>query len=315
MSLASRFVVVVLSWSALVGALLAVAGVAPASLTGVLVLALLLMPSPLVAALVLERGVVRERLRLPRGGLRPVLVHLLAPAAVVVAALGLLAVVVLASAALGGPSSLGRPVTSGADLVAAAGQLLGEDAVAAAGPPPPLPVLLVVAVVGAVVAGWTVNGLFALGEEYGWRGLLWERWRYLGPLRANLLIGLVWGLWHAPVVVQGYDFPGRPVAGALTMVVFCTGASAALTALRELTSSVLPVAAAHGVLNGLAPLALLLVPGASAVVAGPVGLVSAGSFAAVGALLWRLVRRRERQGTGGGSPVGAAGAGAGAAAP
>jgi len=44
-------------------------------------------------------------------------------------------------------------------------------------------------------------------------------------LRANVLIGLVWGLRHAPPVVQGHDYPGSPVTGVVVTVVFCAGAS------------------------------------------------------------------------------------------
>lgn len=293
MTVVARFLVLVLGWSCLVGAGLAVADVDLTSLAGTLVLALVLMPSPFVAAVVAEGGLRRERLALPRRGARSVLVYVLAPGVVVVASLALLVgLVAIGSHLLGPGPPLGAVATSGEQLVASATAALGGAAVEAAGYPPPLPVLLVAAVAGAVVAGWTVNGLVALGEEHGWRGLLWERWRHLGVVRANVLIGVVWGLWHAPVVVQGYNYPGAPALGVLGMVVFCTGASTALTALRELTGSVLPAAAAHGVLNGLAPLLLLLLPGASPVLSGPVGVLSAGAFAAVGAVLWWRVRGR-----------------------
>jgi len=40
-----------------------------------------------------------------------------------------------------------------------------------------------------------------LGEEYGWRGFLLEHFSIaLGKLKATLLVGLIWGLWHAPLV-------------------------------------------------------------------------------------------------------------------
>lgn len=295
MSTTARFLVLALGWSVLVGAALAVADVDLGSVVGAVVLAVVLMPSPFVAAVIAERGLRRDRLRLPRGGVLPVLVYLLAPAAVVVSALALVVVaVVVGGEVLGATSVLGRLATTGEAVADGAVQALGPAAVEAAGPPPPVLVLVLASVAGAVVAGWTINGLFALGEEYGWRGLLWDELRHLGVLRANVLIGLAWGLWHAPLVLQGYNYPGSPVLGVVTMVVFCTGASTALTALRELTGSVLPAAAAHGVLNALAPLLLLLLPGAHPVVAGPVGLLGAGAFLAVGAVLWQVVHRRAR---------------------
>lgn len=290
----TRFLALTMTWSLLIGVGLFLADVSPSSLTGVVVLAVLYMPSPFVAAVVAERGLVRERFRLPHGGLRPVLVFLLAPVVLVVATVLLhLAVVALAGDLLGIPG-LGTVAATGEEIAAGATGLLGEEAVAAAGPPPPFLVLLLAGVVGAVVAGWTLNGLFAMGEEYGWRGLMWDELRHHGVVRANLLIGLAWGLWHAPVVVQGYNYPGHPVLGVVAMVIFCTGMSFALTAVRELTGSVLPVAAAHGMFNALAPLLLLLAPGASPVLGGPVGLLGALALGLLGAGLWAFVARSGR---------------------
>jgi len=44
-----------------------------------------------------------------------------------------------------------------------------------------------------------------IGEEYGWRGYLLPRLIVLlGPLRASILIGIVWAIWHLPI----FFFPG-----------------------------------------------------------------------------------------------------------
>jgi hypothetical protein len=154
-------------------------------------------------------------------------------------------------------------------------------------------VLLLAGIWGAVVAGWTINGVFAMGEEYGWRGLMWEELEHLGVIRANLIIGTIWGLWHAPLILQGYNYPGRPVLGTLAMVLFCTGLSFILTGVRRLTGSVLPVAAAHGTFNALAPILLILAPGTDSVVTGPLGATGALVLAVIGGCLWFAVRRSE----------------------
>ncbi|MGH7919879.1 MAG: CPBP family intramembrane glutamic endopeptidase, partial [Candidatus Dormibacteraceae bacterium] len=44
------------------------------------------------------------------------------------------------------------------------------------------------------------NCLFTLGEEFGWRGHLVPRLAPLGELWAALIVGVLWGLWHAPLI-------------------------------------------------------------------------------------------------------------------
>ena len=62
-----------------------------------------------------------------------------------------------------------------------------------------------------------------LGEELAWRGwLLPKLTERFGQLRAVLLTGLVWGIWHAPVVAMGYNYgEGHPLANVAAMVLFC----------------------------------------------------------------------------------------------
>lgn len=289
------FLAVAFGIAVAVGLLLALAGVSLRSPLGIGLIALLFMPSPLVAALVAERRFVRGRVALPARSARAVLVFLLAP---VLAALGAVVLLLLAMLLLGNAAQLvpGTVATTQEQVADGAAVLLGPAAVDAAGTPPPPVLLLLAGLWGAVVAGWTVNGLFAFGEEYGWRGLLWEALRSRGPVVANLLIGVAWGLWHAPLILQGYNYPGSPLLGVGMMVVFCTAMSAVLTGLRELTAGVLPAAAAHGAFNAAAPLLLILVPGTQPVLTGPVGLLMALALLVVAGLLWARVNRM-RSGT------------------
>ena len=45
--------------------------------------------------------------------------------------------------------------------------------------------------------------MLAFGEEYGWRGYLLPRLMPLGEVRATLLMGPIWSLWHLPVLISG----------------------------------------------------------------------------------------------------------------
>ena len=44
------------------------------------------------------------------------------------------------------------------------------------------------------------------GEEFGWRGYLQVRLLARRPLLAAVVTGLIWGLWHIPINLRGYNF-------------------------------------------------------------------------------------------------------------
>ncbi len=102
-----------------------------------------------------------------------------------------------------------------------------------------------------------INVLFALGEELGWRGYLLPRLAPLGQWKAILASGVIWGLWHAPAILQGLNYPGYPLAGILMMVVFCTLLGAILAWLTLNTNSPWVAALAHGSVNASAGLPVL----------------------------------------------------------
>jgi len=65
----------------------------------------------------------------------------------------------------------------------------------------------------SIVIGPLMHFFFALGEEIGWRGYLLTRLMPLGKVKAYALVGILWGLWHAPIIWVGFNYPDHPVAG------------------------------------------------------------------------------------------------------
>jgi len=60
------------------------------------------------------------------------------------------------------------------------------------------------------------GSLIILGEELGWRGYLQEKMlRKFGLEKGFVLLGAVWGFWHLPLILMGYNFPTQPILGAL----------------------------------------------------------------------------------------------------
>lgn len=119
-------------------------------------------------------------------------------------------------------------------------------------------VLLAAQVLQAVLMGAVLNFFFALGEELGWRGWLQPQLMPLGALRAMLLTGAIWGLWHTPAIWAGHNFPGEPVLGPIVMTLACMGWGVWLGWLRLRSNSVIVPALAHGVLNGTAGIVALV---------------------------------------------------------
>jgi membrane protease YdiL (CAAX protease family) len=141
----------------------------------------------------------------------------------------------------------------------------------------------VLATFGLVLGlGITVNAIFAFGEEFGWRGyLLWELAPW-GFWKASFAIGALWGVWHAPVILAGYNYPSFPVIGVVTMTIACLSFSPVYTYLVVRAKSVIAAALLHGVFNGSAGLviAYAVTDGAvlSELIASPVGVAGVIAF-------------------------------------
>src|SRR5699024_583375 len=114
----------------------------------------------------------------------------------------------------------------------------------------------------SLIGGITLNAVLAFGEEIGWRGFLLRELRSLGFWKASLLIGFIWGPWHAPLTLfAGHNYPGTPILGVLLMTIFCMLVSPILCFLTIKSRSVLSAALFHGVINGSASLGIMIVAG------------------------------------------------------
>ncbi len=94
------------------------------------------------------------------------------------------------------------------------------------------------------------------GEEFGWRAYMTPKLEQILPMPAALVVGgILWGVWHAPLTVQGHnfglDYPGFPFLGIFMMCVMCTALGAILTLLTKRTKSVFPAAIMHGINNNM----------------------------------------------------------------
>lgn len=165
-----------------------------------------------------------------------------------------------------------RMTTSIAELFAAVGQ---EGAASGAfgflGDLPGGLVLLIVLVI-ALFSAITFNLPFMLGEELGWRGYLWQRTAHWSGLRRVGFTGMVWGLWHAPLIAMGHNYPDHRVVGIGMMVLFCLLLSLLFDWTRTRSGSIWSACILHGLLNGTAGVTMLFAYGGHALVASVVGI-------------------------------------------
>ena len=74
-----------------------------------------------------------------------------------------------------------------------------------------------------IILGSHINSTLTFGEEFGWRGYLLEKLLRKFDLNTGLLIsGLIWGYWHMPIILMGYNFPDYPILGALLLMPLLT---------------------------------------------------------------------------------------------
>lgn len=141
------------------------------------------------------------------------------------------------------------------------------------------------------------NCLFTLGEEFGWRGHLLPRLLPLGEVWAAVVVGVVWGLWHAPLIaLDGYEYGVSSWLAAPFFCLFTIPLSAILSWLRLRSGSTWPGVLLHATVNQAGPLVLALILGdtASRFVGAPIGLLGVAPFWAFAAFLVATGRLRLR---------------------
>ncbi|MDH2424863.1 CPBP family intramembrane metalloprotease [Sphaerisporangium sp. TRM90804] len=206
------------------------------------------MTTPAIAALVVVFFVERPQRKTRTLGLWP-----LRPVRSLLgyAALGIIVSIALVLVALPVGALLG---VYPADFVnfSAYQRVLDEQTGAAGVAEIPMPIgALVVIQLAALPLAAFINLIPALGEELGWRGWLLPRLMPLGTLPALLISGVIWGLWHAPLILLGYNYPDAPGwLGVTAMVGMCILVGAVFGWLRLRSGSVWPVALAHAAFNG-----------------------------------------------------------------
>ncbi len=188
---------------------------------------------------------------------------------------------------------------TGSYIVAA----MGEDGMAqlaAAGLTPTA--YFAVMLVQAMTWAPFINMIPAVGEEAGWRGFLYPRLRrQFGPVKGQLLGGVIWGVWHWPMMLlvgyeYGKEYPGAPFTGLALFCVVCMAMGILLEWLYEKTGSIWAPALAHGAFNAVAivPALVLDVEYVGLAILGPLPIGAIGMLPMLALAVWVLLAEKKK---------------------
>lgn len=118
-------------------------------------------------------------------------------------------------------------------------------------PPALYPILLGAYLVLVVVGTPLGNMSILFGEEYGWRGFLLRELAPFGRRVSTLLIGLIWGLWHIPILLTGmHTYPPTWLGFGLALTFFTLWSFVQSYVVYKV-GSIWAAAFLHGVVNGV----------------------------------------------------------------
>lgn len=151
-------------------------------------------------------------------------------------------------------------------------------------------------VISSLFAAVWFNSIIAFGEEWGWRGYLLPRLMPLGKWKAYLLMGIIWGLWHAPLIAVGFNYGSYNLVG---IVVFCAltfSISLVINEFSLITKSSIISAWAHGVFNSQAyGIWRQIFPTVNPILGGFSGLIGIAVWLIIGMLTVRYFKRKTLQ--------------------
>jgi len=95
--------------------------------------------------------------------------------------------------------------------------------------------------------------VLAIGEEVGWRGFMYPIvQRIMGWKKAIIVTGIIWALWHLPLIISGIYLPGTSmIHGVSFFIIEIIALTVILSWIRIKSNSVWPAALFHGIHNFL----------------------------------------------------------------
>ena len=93
-----------------------------------------------------------------------------------------------------------------------------------------------------------------------------------GFWKSAMFIGFIWGIWHAPLILMGHNYPGYEVPGVFMMTLWCILLSPMFTYITIKANNVIAAAILHGSINAVGMLAIMPLAGSTPLLTGVMGL-------------------------------------------
>ena len=115
----------------------------------------------------------------------------------------------------------------------------------------------------------------SFGEEAGWRGVMYPflKTRF-GKTAGRIIGGVLWGMWHWPLILignyfYGSNYPGSPVLGPVMICIALTSFGILIDYLYEKSGSIIIPSLAHSAMNAASMPMLLLTSATADQILGP----------------------------------------------
>ena len=147
---------------------------------------------------------------------------------------------------------------------------------------------------------WLVSGIVLslflymvglLGQELMFRGYAWEKLKGLGFWKASWILGLMTGVWMAPLMFIGMEYPGSHVLAISLKVVYSILLSPILVYIRIMTRGIVASAFFFGLVHHLSNLFPFLFESRQHFYLGMQGLTGLFSLVFVNLILFLKIRK------------------------
>lgn len=129
-----------------------------------------------------------------------------------------------------------------------------------------IPMYILITSIQAITYAPFINMFVALGEEVGWRGVMYSYLKdKFGVTKGRILGGAIWGCWHWPVMIlagyeYGKEYIGAPILGPIVFCISTIAMGIMLDYVYEKTETIWMPSLMHGAINAFTVFAYMIKP-------------------------------------------------------